>query len=645
MKNTIKTILLLVLSNFLFAQTDSIYNSDPAQYLPVGMEHAEYHYYSDTGLVKIDKQRLNPPFWWKGMKNKKLQVLIYDQNIKGAIVSLKNADGIKLLKVNTVPNPNYLFIDIEVTENAKIGFFTFELLLNNGLKSYQYKIKKREKHQREGLDNSDLIYHIMPDRFANGDYNNDSYSDMMQQGINRDKIFFRHGGDIQGLINHLDYVKELGATAIWSTPLLENDQPYASYHGYAITDFYNMDKRFGSNQLYKSYVIKAHDKGIKTVMDIVLNHCGNENWLMKDIPSNNWIHQWLKFTKSNFRSSIIPDPYASEFDKKKLSEGWFDYSMPDLNQSDPFLATYLIQNNIWWAEYSKLDAYRIDTWFFPNQDFLTKWVKAMQLEFPNLTLFGETWVQNESVQAYFTKNNKSGVDKNFNLPSVTDFQLNFAITDALTKKQSWTDGVSKLYYTLAQDFLYDNAFKNVIFLDNHDKSRIFSTVGEDINKLKSAIGLLLTLRGIPSMYYGTELAFNGISNPDGYVRQDIIGGWKEDKTNKFIQNGRSKQENDIFNYTKTLANYRKITAALQNGKLIHFVPEEGIYVYFRQGNKKTIMVILNTNDKKREIETKRYNELLNDFSNAINVISKENISNLSKLSIEKNSILILELKK
>jgi len=648
MKKHIYIIIIIIISlttQIATSQNDSIYNDDPTQYMPLGMEHAQYHIYSDTGLTNISKPIINPPFWWKGMKNTKLQILIYDFNIKNSVVSLKNATGIKLLKVNRVPNPNYLFIDLDITEKANEGYFSIVLSKNQEKKIYKYELKKRKNNIRKGLNNSDLIYHIMPDRFANGDKTNDSFDNMMQIGINRNKMYFRHGGDIQGIINHLDYIKDLGATAIWSTPLLENNQPYASYHGYAITDFYNIDKRFGSNKLYKEYVETAHKKGIKIVMDIVLNHCGNENWLMKDIPSNNWIHQWPEFTKSNFRSSVIPDPYASDFDKNKLSNGWFDYSMPDLNQDDLLLSTYLIQNNIWWVEYSKLDAYRIDTWFFPNQKFLSKWVKSLQLEFPNLTLYGETWVQNESVQAFFTKNNKSGINKDFNLPAITDFQLNFAIEEALTKPQGWTEGVSRLYYTLAQDFLYNNAYNNVIFLDNHDKSRIFTTVGEDINKTKSAIGLLLTLRGIPSMYYGTELGFKGNAQPDGNVRQDLSGGWEEDRTNKFTDQGRTTQEKDIYKFTKTLANYRQNSSALQTGKLIHFIPENGIYVYFRYDDTKTVMIILNATDSKTKITTLRYNEILNKFTKAKNIISGKKLIDISNITIEKNSILILELER
>ena len=411
----------------------------------------------------------------------------------------------------------------------------------------------------------------MPDRFANGDYSNDSFDDMLQSGINRGKMFFRHGGDLQGIIDHLDYLKELGVTALWLNPVLENDQPYASYHGYAITDHYNIDRRFGDNELYKTFVEKCHEKGIKVIMDIIFNHCGHEHWLIKDLPAEDWVHQWPEFTRSNFRASVINDPYASKTDTKKLLEGWFDYSMPDLNQQNERLANYLIQNTIWWVEYSGQDAYRIDTWFFPDQDFLSRWAKRMQQEFPRLGMYGETWAQMMSVQASFAEDSGLTDEYNSHLPGITDFQLNFAIEEALTQKQSWTGGAARLYYTLAQDYLYEDPLRNVIFLDNHDKSRFFSTIGEDIDKYKSGMAFLLTMRGIPSIYYGTELLFAAISDPDGKVRQDFPGGWKEDKINKFNVSGRTAAEKDAFEYVKKLANYRKNTPALDG-----LVPGDGV---------------------------------------------------------------------
>lgn len=638
-------VFLLFIPVFLSSQTDSIYNDDPKQYLPLGMDIAKYHYYSDTGIFKVDNPRIEPPFWWTGMKNQKLQILVYDTKISEFEVRLNNTDGIELLDVKRVPNPNYLFVNIRITEKAKTGFFDIILEKENVAKRFTYELKAREmfNSEKRGVDNSDFIYHIMPDRFANGDYTNDSYFDMRQKGINRSKMYFRHGGDLQGIINHLDYVKDLGASALWLTPILENDQPYASYHGYAITDLYKIDKRFGTNELYKKFVKTCHEKGIKVVKDIVLNHLGNENWLMRDIPDADWLHQWPEFTRSNFRAAVVHDPHRSMYDIKQLKQGWFDYSMPDLNQENELLSTYLIQNNIWWLEYAGVDDYRIDTWFFSDSDFLFKWVNALKAEYPDLRLFGETWVQNVSEQAYFTGINDCKGEQTPNLPSVLDFQLNFSIEDALNKDTDWTSGLSRLYYTLSQDFLYRNSDNNVIFLDNHDKARIFTTLGENTDKLKSALGLLFTLRGLPVIYYGTELLLTGNAQPDGNVRQDISGGWKEDKINKFTDLGRSKIENEIFIYIKKLAKYRNSCKALQTGKLTQFIPEEGIYVFFRYDKDKTIMVVLNTNKSEKRIKTKRFKEFLEGAKTLKDIVSEELINEFSELIIDKNSIRIMEL--
>ncbi len=637
---------LLFIPAFLSAQTDSIYNDDPKQYLPLGMEVAKYHFYSDTGLLRVEKSRVEPPFWWTGMKNQELQILIYDKDISDYKVMLNNAVGLELINVKKVPNPNYLFVNIRITEKAKTGFFDIILEKENVAKRFAYELKAREMSNSEnrGVDNSDFIYHIMPDRFANGDYSNDSYSDMRQKGINRNKMYFRHGGDLQGIINHLDYIKDLGASAIWLTPVLENDQPYASYHGYAITDLYKIDKRFGTNELYKEFVKTCHQKGIKVVKDIVLNHLGNENWLMRDIPDADWLHQWHEFTRSNFRAAVVHDPHRSEYDIKQLKQGWFDYSMPDLNQDNELLSKYLIQNNIWWLEYAGIDDYRIDTWFFSDSDFLFNWVNAIKEEYPKLRLFGETWVQNVSEQAYFTGIKNINGEQIPNLPSALDFQLNFSIEDALNKETDWTSGLSRLYYTLSQDFLYKNSDNNVIFLDNHDKARIFTSLGENIDKLKSAIGLLMTLRGLPVLYYGTELLFTGNAQPDGNVRQDISGGWKEDKINQFVDSGRTRNENDIFNYIKKLANYRRSSKALQTGKLTQFIPEEGVYVFFRYDQEKKIMVVLNTNKSEKKILTKRFKEFLSGAKLLKDIVSEEVINDYNKIAIDKNSIRILEIK-
>ncbi len=631
----------------LFPQADSIiYNDDPTQYLPLGMDVAEYHYLSAEGK-KVDQTRISPPFWWVDMANTSLEIMLYDQNIKDYDVNISAKAGVTLKKVYRVQNPNYLFIEVLVGPGTEAGNFDIVLSQGGQNKKYTYELKEREKKtsSSQGLNSSDFIYLIMPDRFANGDYSNDSFEEMEQSGIHRGKMYFRHGGDLQGIIDHLDYLEELGVTALWLNPVLENDQPYASYHGYAITDHYQIDRRFGSNELYKTFVEACHKRGIKVIMDIIFNHCGHKHWLMKDIPSEDWVHQWPEFTKSNFRASVLTDPHASKADTKQLLDGWFDYSMPDLNQQNERLANYFIQNTIWWVEYSGQDAYRIDTWFFPDQAFLSDWAKRMQEEFPNLGMYGETWAQMQSVQASFAQNSGLNIEAKSYLPSITDFQVNFAIEEALMEEQTWTEGAARLYYTIAQDFLYENPLRNVIFLDNHDKTRIFSYLKEDVSKLKSGLTLLLTLRGIPSMYYGTEQAFAGVSDPDGKVRQDFLGGWKEDSVDKFTSSGRSALENEVFDYVSTLANYRKNTPALHSGKTMHFVPENGIYVFFRYNADKTIMVILNTNDEAKEVNTERFEERMAGFSAGKNVVSGTLLKNINDITIPENSTLVIELLK
>lgn len=632
------------LASFLQAQPDSIYNDDPTQYLPMGMEVAEFRHYSAEGGI-VDHVRVHPPNWWAGMTNPIVEVMIYDEKIGDYEVRLSDKAGVRLGKVFRVENPNYLFISIETGPGTQPGFFDIILTKGAQQKRYPYELKarKQDNSKVQGLNASDFIYLIMPDRFANGDYTNDSFDDMMQSGVNRNKMFFRHGGDLQGIIDHLDYFKEMGVTALWLNPVLENDQPYSSYHGYAITDHYEIDKRFGSNELYRTFVEKCHEKGIKVIMDIVFNHCGHEHWFIRDLPEEDWINQWPEFTRSNFRSAVVADPYASRADKKYLFDGWFDYSMPDLNQKNPRLASYLIQNKIWWTEYSGHDAYRIDTWFFPDQDFLSDWAKRMLQEYPTIGLFGETWAQQLAVQASLAANDRLTKGFNSNLPGITDFQLNFAIEEALTIPQSWTGGLARIYYTLAQDFLYDDPMRNVIFLDNHDKSRFFSTVGEEVDKLKSGIAFLLTMRGIPSMYYGTEQLFAGMADPDGKVRQDFPGGWKEDKTNKFIPSGRTDREQEMLEYVKKLSLYRRNTPALYNGKLMHFMPQNGVYVYFRYDTTKTIMVIMNTNAETIHVSTARFAERLSGFTKAKNVISNKILSEIDVIEVDKNSTLVLEL--
>jgi glycosidase len=592
-------------------------------------------------------ERVEPMFWWVGMKNPKLQLIVHGNKIAERNVKF-NYPGVKLVQVHKVENPNYLFLDLEITAVAKPGAFNI-VFSKQGTQSLQYKyeLKTRDRspNRAQGVTSKDLIYLIMPDRFSNGDPSNDSKPGMLETGVNRNQMYARHGGDIQGLMNHLDYLKDLGVTTIWLTPEIENDEPHASYHGYAVTSHYKADPRFGTNELYKAYVEKCHAMGLKVIKDLVHNHAGTEGYTIADMPMKSWVHQWPKFTKSNFRDAAVEDPHASAIDKKTMLDGWFDNRMADLNESNPYVQNYLTQNHIWWVEYAGVDGFRLDTYPYNDAAYMADWAKKVKAEFPHLSIFGETLVSSVASQAFFTQGNTVNRGFDTQLPGVTDSQMKDAIAEALNGKEGWTDGVNRLYAVVAQDFMYQDATRNVVFLDNHDMSRFLSVVNEDFTKYKSGMALLLTMRGIPQMYYGDEILMKGKSDPDGLVREDFPGGWPEDKVNKFIAGGRTEKENEAFNYVRTLANYRKKTTALQTGKLMQYLPEKGIYAYFRYDTKKTVMVIYNGSEEANELNTERFNERTAGFEGAINIITGETINSLAHLKIPAKTTLVLELTK
>ncbi len=589
-------------------------------------------------------ERVEPMFWWVGMKNPNLQLIVHGNDIASRKVEL-NYPGVQLVSVHKVENPNYLFVDLRIFSGAVPGTFPIKFT-KAGEKplTYQYALKKRSlsANQAQGVTNKDLIYLIMPDRFSNGDTKNDSVAGMREQGINRAKMFSRHGGDIQGVMDHLDYLKDLGVTAIWLTPAIENDEPSASYHGYAVTDHYKIDPRYGTNALYKEFVEKCHKMGMKVVMDLVHNHAGTEGYTIQDMPMKSWVHQWPKYTTSNFRDAAVMDPHASPADKKKMLDGWFDHRMADMNENNPYVQNFLTQNHIWWVEYSGVDGFRLDTYPYNDPQYMSDWAVKVKAEFPHLSIFGETLVWSAANQAFFTEGNTVNRGFDTHLPGVTDGVWKEAVYEALNGKEGWTDGVNRLYSVMAQDFLYKDATKNTIFLDNHDMSRFLSVVGEDITKYKSGMAMLMTMRGVPQMYYGDEILMKNFSNPDGLVREDFPGGWPGDKDNKFSAKGRSDKENDAFNYVRTLANYRKHTTALQTGKMMQYIPEEGVYVYFRYDAQKTVMVVYNSREKEQTISTARYSERINGAQKALNVVSNETID-LSKLTLPAKATLVLEL--
>lgn len=592
-------------------------------------------------------ERVEPAFWWVGFKNPKVQLLIHGDKIAGSTVVL-SYPGVKLSAVHKVENSNYLFLDLTISAAARPGKFPISFK-QTGKKDilYTYELKQRNKTAQwaQGVTNKDLIYLLMPDRFANGDPSNDVVKGMRETGLSRDSMYSRHGGDLQGLMDHLGYLKDLGVTTTWMTPEIENDEPRASYHGYAVTDYYKIDARFGTNELYKKYVAKSHEMGMKVIKDLVHNHIGTESWLIQDMPMKSWVHQWPKYTNSNFRDAAVMDPHGAASDKRQMLDGWFDRRMADVNQTNPYVQNYLTQNHIWWVEYAGIDGFRLDTYPYNDGAYMADWAKKVKAEFPHFSIFGETLVWSVANQAYFTQGNTVNRGFDTQLPGITDAQIKDAIIEALNGKEGWTDGVYRLYNILAQDFMYQDATRNAIFLDNHDMSRFYSVVNEDFTKFKSGMAMLLTMRGIPQMYYGDEILMKGYSNPDGLVREDFSGGWAGDKKNKFTAEGRDKKENEAFDFVRTLATYRKNTPALQTGKLMQYIPRNGIYTYFRYDAQKTVMIAYNGGEKESTLNTDHFAERTAGFTTGTNIITHEKLSSIKQLLIPAKTAIIIELSK
>jgi len=596
--------------------------------------------------------RIDPPFWFKGMKNSHLQLLVHLNSSVSKLeyVECSETSINQTLSFRLAENKNYIFINFDIPKDLKPEQIIFKthVLEKSKLKIYSLIYTIRDKEQTnpiEGVDASDLIYMLMPDRFSNGDTLNDNNSKLKESKNDRNQLKTRHGGDIQGIINHLDYMQELGISALWPTPIVQNNQPKESYHGYAITDHFAVDPRFGTHALYLKLKNEAKKRGIKLIVDVIYNHIGNEHYLYKNKPANDWFHVWDTFTRTNYKATTLIDPYVSERDKKEFSNGWFDHHMPDLNQNNPDLSNYLIQNTLWWIECYGINGLRIDTYTYPDQSFMKNLIKAVLVEYPDIGIFGETWVQGNAIQAYFVQQNPC-LKSDPILPGVTDFQVYFAISHALTNDFGWTEGLSRIYHTLAEDYLYKDAGKNVLFLDNHDLSRFYSVVGEDLDKLKMGLGFMMTTRGIPSIYYGTEILMKNFSQPDALVREDFPGGWQGDSLNKFLNANRNVQENEIFDFIKKLATYRKKSKVLQTGSLKQFIPRKGVYVYFRYNDSnEKVMVIMNQNITSELLDISRFSEIIVTKNTGIDIVSNKTYTFESDLKLAPKSILILEIKK
>ena len=592
--------------------------------------------------------KLYPTNWYTGMKWNKVQILVRGENerFKNEKVNIQYP-GVTLNKVSYFENGKYLALDITIAATAKPG--TVAVTFTNASQSHtvNWPLKPRREGRgktfAQGVTSADFIYFLMPDRFSNGDISNDRIAGMRDQSLNRDSIFLRHGGDIQGVIDHLDYLQGLGVTTLWMTPVLENDMPNRTEHGYAFTDHYKIEPRFGGEAAYKKLSDALHQRGMKLIQDAVYNHVGSYHFMVNDAPSKNWLHQWPTFTQTSYKDQPVFDPYAARSDAKRIADGWFTTQMPDLDQSNPFVANFLIQHALWSVEEFGVDGWRIDTYLYNDLSFMNRCNKALTDEYPHMTMFGENWVHGVINQAYFVQN-KMDLPFKSNLQGAIDFQLLFyGIQPAVNEKFGWTEGVNKLYYTLSNDLVYKDPMQNLIFLDNHDMTRFFSTVGEDIDKLKMGLAWLFTCRGIPQLYYGTEVLMKGISNPDGWVRLDFPGGWKGDTKNAFTGEGLTDAEKDVQQYVRTLGNFRKRSSALRTGKLMQYLPNDGLYVYFRYDAQQTVMCIMNTSDKEKTVNFSDFEERTKGFTQGKEIVAGSVQGD--HFSVHAKKMIILELLK
>lgn len=599
----------------------------------------------NVNAQKYSIQHLEPANWWVGMKYNQVQLLVHGESIAELEPKL-SYKGVKVVDVTRVNNPNYLFVTLNIARSAKPGQFDIEFMADKQISArFTYTLNGREKYsaQREGFNASDSIYLITPDRFANGDPGNDSHPAMTEPANRADKNG-RHGGDLAGMIQHLDYIGAMGFTQIWPSPLLENNQPKYSYHGYAATDLYRIDPRFGTNADFKSFVAQARKKDIGVIQDIILNHIGSQHWWMKDLPTQDWLNHQQSYHETNHRRTTIQDPYAAPADKNSFVNGWFTPQMPDLNQRNPLLARYLIQNSLWWVEYAGLSGIREDTYGYADEKFLSQWAKVLMEEYPNFNIVGEEWSNNPAVVAHWQKGKHNTSGHVSYLPSLMDFPLHETLRTALLEEETWDKGFIQLYEMLANDFLYPDPFNLVVFPENHDTSRIYSYLHEDLDLFKMAMVYTATMRGIPQFYYGSEVL---ITSPrerdDGAVRADMPGGWAGDKVNAFTGKGLDQQQVDAQTTLKKLLNWRKETSVIHDGKLQHFAPENGTYVYFRYNTEQAAMVILNKNNESQQLDLTRFADRLKNASSGINVLTQSQVDLQQPLALSGRSATVIHL--
>lgn len=599
-----------------------------------------------SGVAQAQIDKMEPPFWWSDMNLEELQIMFYGKNIGTYEVS--SEDDVIINNIRKTENPNYVFVTINSGElDAGNYKFTFRKKGKKDIKkTFELKQRDEDSALREGFDASDAIYLIMPDRFANGNPDNDSSAEM-QEKADRSKQGGRHGGDIQGVIDHLDYLKNLGITALWSTPLLADDDAGYSYHTYAQSDVYKIDPRYGSNEDYKRLANELHQKDMKLIMDYVTNHWGSEHWMIKDLPTYDWVHQFPGYENSNYRMTTQYDPHKSARDFKYCVDGWFTGTMPDLNQSNPLVLNYLIQNAIWWIEYSGLDGFRVDTYSYNNKEGIAKWTKAIMDEYPYFNIVGEVWMHDQAQISYWQKDSPIGAiqDYNSNLPSVMDFTLHDAMTSMFHEQDaSWDRGMIKAYENFVNDFLYADTDNLMVFMGNHDTGRFNEIYDGDFKKYKMAMTMIATVRGTPQIYYGDEIGMRGDKGKgDGAIRQDFPGGWEGDEQSAFNEEDRTENQMKYFDLTSKLLNFRKENKVLQFGKMLQFLPENNVYVYFRYNDKNRVMVIINNNAEEQTLDLKKYAEGIQGSTSGKEIISGKDIQLNETLSIPAQDAMLIQL--
>jgi len=590
-------------------------------------------------------EHFEPPFWWQGFRHNELQLLVHGPAISDLAPSVEYP-GISISRVERTDNPNYLFVYLDIAASARAGSFDIRFSNDTDVISHRYTLldKNPDPAHAKGYSTADTVYLITPDRFANGDTSNDNMPGMGDPA-DRSKPKDRHGGDLKGVSDHLDYISDMGFTAIWLNPVLENHMPKSSYHGYSTTDFYRVDPRFGSNEAYKNLVSDARQKGIGMIMDMVANHTGGNHWWMADLPAKDWLNFPDQYTESSHEHNTIQDPYASTYDKTLFTDGWFVPTMPDLNQRNPLLADYLTQNAIWWIEYVGLAGIRMDTYAYPDKHFMSDWTRRIMEEYPNFNIVGEESNRNPIAVSYWQRGKKNSDGYVSYLPSLMDFALQESLVKSLlAPKPPWGSSWDPLFRTLANDHIYADPNALMIFPDNHDMDRIYTQLNEDYDLFKMAMVYVLTMRGTPQVFYGTEILMSHTgSDNDGIRRSDFPGGWPGDKKNAFSGKGLSTSEKQAQSFVRHLLNWRKNKNVIHNGKLMHFVPHNGVYVYLRYDKSDKVMVILNKNEQPAILDKARYAEQLTGHKLAVNVLTGASLDLSGTIEVPARGVLLLEL--